>query len=40
MFINILKRLYSVMQGKNFTDRKECLAYLDELKIAYKLHEH
>lgn len=40
MFINILKRLYSVMQGKTIATKQECLSYLDELKIAYKLYEH
>ncbi len=28
------------MQGKIITDKKECLSYLDELKIPYKLYEH
>jgi len=40
MFINILKRLYSVMQAKSITDKQQCLSYLDELKISYKLYEH
>lgn len=40
MFIKILKRFYSLMQAKSITSRQECLSYLDELKIAYKLYEH
>ncbi len=38
MYINILKRLYSVMQGKTILDRQQCLTYLDELQIHYKLY--
>ena len=40
MYINIFRQLYSFMQAKTLANKIECLAYLDELKIDYKLYQH